>query len=84
MAKTIKTAVSLPAETFKRAEALRRKTGKSRSGLYAAALEALCKAQEVREKEARYEAGYRKHPETAEEVEWATKASLLSLQPEDW
>lgn len=80
----VKTAVSLPAETYRRAEALRRKARKSRSALYAEALEAYLKALETREKEARYEAGYRAMPETRHETAGATKASLASLELEDW
>lgn len=85
--KAVKTAVSLPAETFQRAEALRRKEGKTRSALYAEALEAHLKALEVRELEARYEAGYRKHPETEAElaeIDAFAKLSAQSLEPEDW
>lgn len=84
MPKTIKTAVSLPAETFRRAEALRRKSGRSRSELYAAALEALLKAVEVRELEERYAAGYRAKPETRAEIDWALRAGLTALEPGDW
>ena len=84
MNKTTKTAISLPTETFRHAEALRRKTGKSRSALYAAALESYFKASEVREKEARYEAGYRAKPESEAELAWVTAAGLAGLQKEDW
>ncbi len=84
MDRSIKTAVSLPAETYRRVEAVRRKSKQSRSALYAQALEAFLKAQEVREMEARYEAGYRAKPETKAEIEWATQASLTALEPEDW
>lgn len=84
---SIKTAVSLPAETFRKAEALRRKKSKSRSSFYADALKAYLEAQEVREMEARYEAGYRARPET--EAEKAQAEALFNtaagaLEPEDW
>lgn len=84
MPKSVKTAVSLPAEIFERAEALRRRKRKSRSGLYSAALEAFLKAEEIREKEARYEAGYRKHPEDPAELEPLLRLSLEALPKEDW
>lgn len=84
MSKTIKTAISVPVGTFRRAENFRRKTGKSRSALYSAALESYFKAQEVREKEARYEAGYREKPETEAETSWITAAGLAGLDKEDW
>lgn len=84
---TIKTAVSLPAETFRKAEALRRKSSKSRSSFYAEALEAHLRAQELREMEARYEAGYRAHPETRAEkarLKNFAKISAKVLEPEEW
>ena len=87
LAKAVKTAISLPAETYRRAEALRRKAGKSRSELYSQALQALLKAEEIREKEAQYIAAYRKHPETPEELAEAKawiKLGAEGLEPEDW
>ena len=87
MNQTIKTSVTLPTETFRRAESLRIKTGKSRSSFYAAALERYLKAEEDREKEARYEAGYRDLPETPEEIadlKGFLTLSLQTLEKEDW
>jgi metal-responsive CopG/Arc/MetJ family transcriptional regulator len=84
MAKSIKIAVSLPSDTFHLAENLRRKEKRSRSELYAKALEAYLKADELREMDARYEAGYRAKPESKEDTAWATRASLTSLKSGDW
>ena len=56
--KTIKTAVSLPAETYSNAEKLRKKLGKSRSEFIGDALAAVIKADEIREKESRDNAAY--------------------------
>ena len=87
MPRSVKTAVSLPERTYRRAEAQRRKEGKSRSAFYAAALDGLFHGMEVREKEARYEARYREHPETPEElaeVETFSKLSAEALPKEDW
>lgn len=84
MARTIKTAISLPAETFRKAEVLRRKANFSRSEFYATALDAFFKALEVRELEERYAEGYRAKPESKREIDWALQASLTALQPEDW
>lgn len=81
---TIKTAVSLPDTTYRRAETARRKNRQSRSALYARALELYLKALEVRELEARYEAGYRKHPEDPEEIRALGKAGLSVLSKEPW
>lgn len=86
MEHSVKTAISLPAQTYQRAEAVRKKAGKSRSELYAQALDGFLRVLEVREMEARYEAGYRKHPETREEVaeiEAWTRAAAESWDPKD-
>ncbi len=82
MTNAIKTAISLPTETFRRGETLRRALRKSRSALYAAALESYFKAQELREKEDRYLAGYRKKPEKPDA--WLTAAWMSGLEKEDW
>jgi metal-responsive CopG/Arc/MetJ family transcriptional regulator len=71
--KTIKTAVSLPAETYHKAEKLRKKMGKSRSQFISDALSGVIKTEEIREKEARDNAAYEKNPYTAEEIEEAMK-----------
>lgn len=88
MTKTIKTAVSLPRATFERAESFRRKKRRSRSGLYATALdaylEACLKAEEIRELEARHVEGYRRQPEDPAEIEPLLRLALQSLPKEDW
>lgn len=87
MPKSIKTAVSLPEDTYRRAENLRRKARKSRSALYAQALQALLKAEEIREKEAQYEAAYRKQPVTQaelEDIKAFAKIGWETLEKEDW
>lgn len=71
--KTIKTAVSLPAETYHKAEKLRKKMGKSRSQMIADALAGVIKTEEIREKEARDNAAYAKNPYTAQEIEEAMR-----------
>jgi metal-responsive CopG/Arc/MetJ family transcriptional regulator len=71
--KTIKTAVSLPAETYQKAEKLRKKLGKSRSQMIADALAGVIKTEETREKEARDNAAYAKNPYTPEEIEEAMR-----------
>mgnify|MGYP001587484038 CR=1 FL=1 len=81
---TIKTAVSLPALTYQKAEQARRKTKQSRSALYTRAIETYLKALEIREAEARYEAGYHKHPEDPAEYHALTQASLEVIAQEPW
>lgn len=83
----IKTAISLPRETYRQAEKFRRKAGKSRSQLYVEALQSFLKAELVKELEERYAAGYKKHPETPEELaelEALSRTSMEVLGGEDW
>ncbi|MBI5202225.1 MAG: hypothetical protein HY925_11605 [Elusimicrobia bacterium] len=76
--------MSLPAGTFKVAEALRKKRGKSRSRFYAEALAAFVKAEAVHELEERYAEGYRRHPENAKEGAAFEKMAVEVLGKEDW
>ncbi|MFH1725437.1 MAG: hypothetical protein ABII00_12570 [Elusimicrobiota bacterium] len=82
--RAVKTAISLPSGTYERAEALRRENGQSRSELYAAALQVYFKALEVREKEARYVAGYRDKPEDIDEIAAVARAGAAAFPREDW
>lgn len=82
--RSVKTAVSLPAETFRQAETLRRRLGRSRSRLYAEALQAYLRGAEVSEREERYAEGYRRIPEDAKEEAALTKLASKALQGEDW
>ena len=84
MPKRVKTAVSLPEATFKRAEILRLKNGVSRSALYAAALQEYFKNLEVREMESRYSAGYAATPEDIAEAEAMINIIGEVLPREDW
>lgn len=82
--RTVKTSVSLPEPTYRKAEAARRRGRKSRSALYAEALEAHLKALEVRDAEERYAAGYRNKPEDLGLVAAATRAGAALMAEEDW
>jgi len=85
--KTIKTAVSLPAETYHKAEKLRKKLGKSRSQMIADALAKVVKEAEARESDERVIASYKKYPETDEEVaqaQAATEKAWGELFDDDW
>ncbi len=84
MTNSIKTAVSLPGKTYRRGEALRKKTRRSRSELYARALEAYFEAERVRELEGRYAAGYLAKPEDLGEVSAGAKAASALFESEDW
>lgn len=84
--KTIKTAVSLPAETYQKAEKLRKKMGKSRSQFIADALAGIIKTEEIREKEARDNAAYAKNPYTQEEIDEAMRRTEETMKQydDDW
>jgi len=84
MGQVVKTAVSIPRDKYRRAEMLRKRTGDSRSALYAKALDSLFTSLTVRELEARYEAGYRAHPEDANEMGSVMRASLPVVGKEKW
>ena len=84
MGQTVKIAVSIPEDRYRRAESLRKKTGDSRSALYTKALDTLFTSLAVRELEARYEAGYRGKPEDTAELEAVLKVSSLLHGKEKW
>jgi metal-responsive CopG/Arc/MetJ family transcriptional regulator len=83
---TVKTAVSLPAEIYHKAEKLRKKMSKSRSELIADALAAMIRADDILEKEARDRAAYQKTSETPEalaESRLRTQEALTG-RDDDW
>ena len=83
--KTIKTAVSLPAETYQKAEILRKKLGKSRSQMFADALSQLIKGLETKAAEERDAAAYKAYPETAEEHRgWEKRVAEAWDFGDDW
>jgi len=84
MGKTVKTAVSLPAETYAHAEQIRKKNGKSRSELYADALRDYFHRLKIREIEAKYAAGYKAKPEDLAEISAGARAGFKVLGKEDW
>lgn len=66
--KTIKTAVSLPADLYIRAEKIRKKMGKSRSRMIAESLAKAVREAEIKDMEERDNAAYAKNPHTKEEI----------------
>lgn len=85
--KVVKTAVSLPADTYRRAERLRKKMGKSRSELVADALTALIRRADAREREERDAAAYAAAPDAPAEVARAAReaaAAWAKLDDDDW
>jgi metal-responsive CopG/Arc/MetJ family transcriptional regulator len=82
MPQTEKIAISLPRGLLRKLERSRKKTGETRSAFIRRSLE---RAFEIGEKEKKIQAymeGYKKHPETAEEVtEAEAAAELLAREP---
>ena len=83
--KTIKTAVSLPADLYNRAEKIRKIMGKSRSQLVAEGLAKIVREFEIKDMEERDNAAYAKNPYTKEELEElrATNADIFKCLAEE-
>jgi metal-responsive CopG/Arc/MetJ family transcriptional regulator len=81
-----KIAVSLPDELYRALEGARRKTGRSRSAVVQEALREWLRRQVRGDLVREYEAGYRRIPEDAQEIEaaLATAVGLLSSDTDDW
>lgn len=81
---TTKVAISIDAEVFERAEALRERSGESRSGLIDRALRALLAEDERRRRIAEYVEAYERMPESADEVGVARANARRVLAAVDW
>jgi len=78
-------AITLPTNLYRALEVARRKNGRSRSAIVQHALSHWLKEQqEEREKVRAYVEGYRKHPETDEEVESAMAAAVELFKTIEW
>ena len=77
--KTVKTAVSLPADLYAKAEKLRKKLGKSRSQMVAEGLARVVRELEIKDMEARDNAAYLKNPHTKEEI-----AEIMATTKQSW
>lgn len=84
MAKTVKTAITIPREEFKIVEAVRKKIGKSRSQIIVEALRLWLASRRVEEMERSYEEGYRKKPECLAEIDALMKAGAPATGTEQW
>ena len=84
MAKMVKTAITIPREEFKVLEAVRKKTGKSRSQIIVEALRAWLARRRIEELEKSYEEGYRKKPECLAEIEALMRAGGSAMGTEKW
>jgi metal-responsive CopG/Arc/MetJ family transcriptional regulator len=81
-----KIAVSLPDELYRALEGARRRTGKSRSAAVQEAVREWLLREARGELVREYEEGYRRQPESGEEIEaaLATAVGLLTADSEDW
>jgi len=81
-----KIAVSLPDDLYRALEGARRRSGKSRSAAVQEAVREWLLREARGELVRDYEEGYRRDPESGEEIEaaLATAVGLLSTDSEDW
>ncbi|NQT75912.1 MAG: hypothetical protein HQ566_05255 [Candidatus Omnitrophica bacterium] len=84
----IKIAISLPKEDFKLLEAVRKRMGITRSALIDKAIHYWLSKSKEEEMVRQYIEGYRRHPETPEELEELTAMEKLALETwskeEEW
>jgi metal-responsive CopG/Arc/MetJ family transcriptional regulator len=78
-----KVAISLPDELYRAVEGARRRAGKSRSAVVQEALRAWLRRQAQGDLVREYEAGYRRRPEDAREIEEALATAEPLLRDED-
>jgi metal-responsive CopG/Arc/MetJ family transcriptional regulator len=81
-----KIAISLPDELYRALEGVRRKSGRSRSAVVQEAVRDWLRRQAHGELVREYEEGYRRRPESSDEIEaaLATAVGLLSADADDW
>lgn len=80
----VKVAISLPKKEFIAQEKARKALGKSRSAVITQALNLWLKKLEEEKEIQRYIEGYKKQPETDEEVEEITNISKEVLMAQEW
>ena len=84
MPQTEKVAISLSKDVLKQIEELRKETGESRSALIQRAMKKMLKEQERSVRVRSYVEGYRRQPETKEEVDAAELSASELLAREPW
>ena len=84
MAHSVRTAISLPKEEYKRLEETRKKLGKSRSEVFQEALRQWFHRLEEKRLEALYVKGYRQRPEKSKDLEPFFRAGLASIAKDRW
>jgi len=84
MPKTAKIAISLPEDLLRVVEEERKARGETRSQFFRRAVEVLRQKERQRDAVAQYIEGYRRLPESPEEVEAAYRAAVAVLAEEPW
>ena len=84
MSKAIKFAVSMPEEKFNEIEMIRLKEGLSRSKVIFEAVELWKKSKIMDNQIRKYEDGYKKMPETLQDIKGWEIASLATFSDEGW
>jgi Arc/MetJ-type ribon-helix-helix transcriptional regulator len=84
MQTTVKVAVSLPKEQFRLMERQRRLLKVSRSAAVRQAIHRWLQSLEEQAAIQQYIEGYRRHPESSEEIKAIEQASVEALQHETW
>ncbi len=84
MIKTTKVAISLPKDDFERIEKIRKEMGLQRSAVIDMAIRFWLESIEKEKMIKQYEEGYRKVPESLEEIKAMEKASTEAFEAEGW
>ena len=79
-----KIAISLPDETLKLVEKERKECGLSRSEFFRRAVEEHLRREKERKDVDRYIEGYKKFPETKEELVWVEAAAQYAFDDDSW
>ncbi len=82
--KTAKIAISLPEDLLQNIEKERQARGESRSEFFRRAVETLLNLERERELDEQYIAGYKKYPETKEEIALAESTMLYAFAANPW
>jgi metal-responsive CopG/Arc/MetJ family transcriptional regulator len=84
MARAAKIAVTIDRDLLARAEAVRERTGESRSAVFARALRELVRLEEHQRKVRRYVEANREQPETPDEMALARHTARRALRQVPW
>lgn len=84
MIKSLKVAISLPKESLEKIERIRKKMGLQRSAVIDKAICFWLKSLEEKEMIRKYEEGYRRKPESVDEIKAMEKLSAEAFKEEGW